>query len=574
MNNSYMKRVYALLCVLGLTVASLNVSAQNRYIDEVFGDSDIEVTSDVTYATNIDFLRSTRLSGASQAKIGSELVAIKTALATGRSIPATHYNLADTTSVIKVQDVKMDVYAPKMSVDTVTERPVIIYLHTGNFLPSPLNGSPVGTKVDSSAIVLCQGWAKRGYVAISADYRLGWNPLASGPTGEFERRGTLLNAVYRSIQDIKQCVMGLRLDAGGSNTYGIDADKIVLYGEGTGGYIALAYNTLDKYEEMNLTRFQNPLTQKSFIDTAVVGRIDGSGHPAALTLYGPPRASMEISAAVAAGGALADTSWLEAGDAPIIALQAIRDPFAPFGEGTVIVPTTQEDVVDVQGSNVYMVKTNALGLNDAFKDMGDDPYTKMARSRYGKEYDYIYPAPRDKITVSTNLEGLFPIDLAAGASVFQNQAGPWQWWDPNSPNAKFEVQPGVTAHMASLQSNPDMSPEKGRTWVDTIQGYVCPRLAVTMGYYTTAELSAQSISSLGGKVYPNPVSDVVNVEMPSNVVVNRYSVLDLQGREVAASNGLNGNTIRINVSDLAKGNYILKLDTDAGVRTQKIMVMH
>jgi len=213
-------------------------------------------------------------------------------------------------------------------------------------------------------------------------------------------------------------------------------------------------------------------------------------------------------------------------------------------------------------------------LNDAFKDMGDDPYTKMARSRYGKEYDYIYPAPRDKITVSTKLEGLFPIDLAAGASVFQNQAGPWQWWDPNSPNAKFEVQPGVTAHMASLQSNPDMSPEKGRTWVDTIQGYVCPRLALTMGYYTTAELSAQSISSLGGKVYPNPVSDVVNVEMPSNVVVNRYSVLDLQGREVAASNGLNGNTIRINVSDLAKGNYILKLDTDAGVRTQKIMVMH
>ena len=574
MNNSYMKRVYALLCVLGLTVASLNVSAQNRYIDEVFGDGDIEVTSDVTYATNIDFLRSTRLSGASQMQIGMELTAIKTALATGGSIPATHYNLADTTSVIKVQDVKMDVYAPKMSADTVTERPVIIYLHTGNFLPSPLNGSPVGTKVDSSAIVLCQGWAKRGYVAISADYRLGWNPLASGPTGEFERRGTLLNAVYRSIQDIKQCVMSLRIDAGGSNTYGIDADNIVLYGEGTGGYTALAYNSLDKYEEMNLTKFQNPLTQKSFVDTAIVGRIDGSGHPASLTLYGPPRASMDISAAVAAGGALADTSWLEAGDAPVIALQAIRDPFAPFGEGTVIVPTTQEDVVDVQGSNVYMVKANALGLNDAFKDMGDDPYTKMARSRYGKEFDYIYPAPRDKITVSTNLEGLFPIDLAAGASVFQNQAGPWQWWDPNSPNAKFEVQPGVTTHMASLQSNPDMSPEKGRTWVDTIQGYVCPRLAVTMGYYTTADLSAQSISSLGGKVYPNPVSDVVNVEMPSNVVVNRYLVLDLQGRVVASSKSANGNVIQINVSDLAKGNYVLKLDTDAGVSTQKIMVMH
>lgn len=567
-----MKRVYAYLVVAGLMLTSLELFAQKRYIDEVYTDADIEVTSDVTYATNIDFLRSSRLSTASQQQVGMELTSIKTALAMGQQIPATHRNLADTTSVIKVQDIKMDVYAPKASVDTNTARPVIIFLHTGNFLPTPINGSPVGTMRDSSAIVLCRGWAKRGYVAISADYRLGWNPLASGPTGEYERRGTLLNAVYRSIQDVKQCVAGLKVDASGANTYSIDPDKIVLYGEGTGAYIALAYNSLDKYTEISLPQFLNPLTQKSFVDTTLVGRIDGSGIPQSLTLYGPPRASMEIAAVVAAGGALADTSWLEAGDKPVIALQCIRDPFAPFHDGTVIVPTTQEDVVDVTGSNVYMAKANALGLNDGFKDMPDDPYTKAARSKYGKTFNYIYPAPRDKMTVNTNVEGLFAIDLAAGASLFQNQAGPWQWWDPNSPLAKYEVQPGVTTHMASLQSNPDMSPAKGRAYVDTIQGYVCPRLAVTNGYYTTAELSTPSLSSINGKTYPNPSTGVVTVDLNGKAQIKSISVTDISGKTVLTNTDIDNAIYSLDLTSLKDGYYFLQVDTDLGLATQKVVL--
>ncbi len=567
-----MKRVYAYLLVAGFMLSSLQLFAQKRYIDEVYTDADIEVTSNVTYATNIDFLRSSRLSSAPQLQVGMELTAIKTAIFTGQPIPATHRNLADTTSVIKVQDVKMDIYAPKASADTTSARPVIIYLHTGNFLPSPLNGSPVGTTVDSSAIVLCQGWAKRGYVAISADYRLGWNPLASGPTGEFERRGTLLNAVYRSIQDIKQCVAGLKVEASGTNMYKIDPNKIVLYGEGTGAYISLAYNSLDKYSEISLPQFLNPLTQKSFVDTTLVGRIDGSGIPQSLTLYGPPRANMDVAAVVAAGGALADTSWLEAGDKPIIAFQCIRDPFAPFNAGTVIVPTTQEDVVDVTGSNTYIAKANALGLNDAFKDMGNDVYTKIAREKYGKTFDYIYPSPRDKITVNDNLEGLFAIDVKAGASLFQNQAGPWQWWDPNSPLAKAEVQPGVTTHMASLQSNPDMSPAKGRAYVDTIQGYMCPRIAVLHGYYTTTELSAPSLYELNGKTYPNPTNGVLYIDMNDKTIIKSITVSDISGKVVMTIDDLNVTNTSLDLSNLYDGYYFLQVNTELGMATQKVVL--
>ena len=162
--------------------------------------------------------------------------------------------------------------------------------------------------------------------------------------GEDPNREGLLETPKRVMKAYKEYFSG----------YKIDPNKIVLYGEGTGGYISLAYNSLDKYSEISLPQFLNPLTQKSFVDTTLVGRIDGSGIPQSLTLYGPPRANMDVAAVVAAGGALADTSWLEAGDKPIIAIQCIRDPFAPFNAGTVIVPTTQEDVVDVTGSNIYM----------------------------------------------------------------------------------------------------------------------------------------------------------------------------------------------------------------------------
>lgn len=566
-----MKKVYAYLLVAGLMLSSMELFAQKRYINEVFTDAEIEVTTDVTYATNIDFLRSSRLSSASQTKVGTELFTIKSALAGGQPIPTTHYNLADTNSVIKVQDIKMNIYAPKASADTTTSRPVIIYLHTGNFLPAPLNGSPLGTVADSSALVLCQGWAKRGYVAISADYRLGWNPLA---TSEFERRGTLLNAVYRSIQDIKQCVMSLRVEAAGTNMYGIDPNKIVIYGEGTGAYIALAYNSLDKYPEMELTKFANPLTGESFVDTTLVGRIDGSGIGQALTLYGPPRASMDVSAVVAAGGALADTSWLEAGDAPIIALQCIRDPFAPFGEGTVVVPTTQETVVDVQGANVYMQKAVALGLNDDIKAMPADVYTKAARAKYGKTFDYILPAPLNNITVNTGLEGLFAVDIAAaaGTNPFKNEAGPWQWWDSTSAIANHDLGGGLTTHIASKQSNPDMSPAKGRAYVDTIQGYVCPRLSVVLGFYTAAELSTGNFQSINARAYPNPTTGVLYIDMEDRMQIESVTVMDLTGKVLYSNGAINRTFTDVDMSSLENGYYFVHINTEAGQAVQKVVL--
>jgi Secretion system C-terminal sorting domain len=564
-----MKRYYSYLLAASLMIWSLQLSAQKKYVDEVFGDADIAITNGVKYATNIDFLTS---KFTNQGKVIADLTVIKTAVALKQAIPATYYNPFDTNSVVKVTDLKMDVYAAKSSADTTSARPVIIFLHTGNFLPPGINGTPNGFRNDSSAQYLCQQWAKRGYVAISASYRLGWNPLA--PTVQ-ERRGQLLNAVYRAIHDVKRCVMNLRMDAAGANAYSINPAQIALYGEGTGAYIALAYSTMDKHSELELTKFLNPLSGKSYIDTLQVGGLDGAG--GLLNLYGPPTTNLDVVATVSTGGALADTSWLEAGDAPMIALHCIRDPFAPFNEGIVIVPTTGEDVVEVQGANLYIEKAVNLGNNDVFKGMpNDDMLTSIARSKYGKTFDYIYPAPRDKMTLKTNLEGLYALDVPAGASVFENASQPMQWWDCNSPAGQTVVAPGpppITACMAAMRSNPNI-PARGKAYIDTIQGYMLPRLCVIMGYCATGDfVGINDISKINANIFPNPTTGIFNIDYEGVGRIQEIVVRDVNGRVMTSVISMNQRSGTVDVSALSKGHYFVELVTDAGTTVKKIQLV-
>ncbi|MDZ7849144.1 MAG: T9SS type A sorting domain-containing protein [Owenweeksia sp.] len=542
--------------------SSIAIIAQpQRYFDEV---AEVKITKDVEFGVNVDFLKNSDFSN--QAQVGADIQDLTTLLASGSSIPQKYFDPADGSTEVKVSSLKMDIYEP--AYDVITDRPVVIYIHTGNFLPPPLNGSPLGRKTDSSAIVACTKLAKRGFVAISIDYRLGWNPAASGPTGAVVRRATLLNAVYRAIHDVKQLVRTLREDAGNTNTYGIDPDEITLYGEGSGGYVALAYATLDKQSETEISKFVYPGTMdSSYVQPSLVGDVDGLG--GFLNLYTDNGQSTDINFVVNTGGALADTSWLEAGDAPMVAVQCVRDPFAPFGEGTVIVPTTQEDVVDVQGANVFMEKSNALGNNTAYTSQTyNDPITLAARSRYGNTYSYIYPPPNDQITINNNVEGLFPVLRPKGASLFQNEGAPWQWWDPNSPLATAVVDQGpppVTAHQASLMSNPGMSPSKGRTYIDTILGYAVPRIVAALfpnTNITGIELMEQSLNDIV-KIYPNPANTELFVKAKNqDSEFTSVSILTITGKPVLSVN-LSGGRAAVDISDLSPGVYLVEIHREA-----------
>ncbi|NND95063.1 MAG: alpha/beta hydrolase, partial [Flavobacteriales bacterium] len=455
-----------------IALLAVNISwAQTRYLDEVFTDEEITITSNVVYATNIDFLTSDLTP---TAQLSTDIGTLSALADAGADYPAPYFDPGDASTQLKVTDIAMDVYHPDNVIDTETERPVIVYFHTGNFLPPPINGSMMGQRTDSLAVDLCKAWARRGYVAVSIDYRLGWNPIAPDVQ---TRRGTLLNAVYRAIQDAKMAVRTIKTDA---TTYGADVNKIALFGEGSGGYMSQAYTTLDNPSvELFLEKFlPNPFDPStSYIDTTLVGPPSGFGFQNSLNLYRDNGVSAEVHMSINAGGALADESWLEAGDVPMVSFHAVRDDFAPFTSGTVIVPTTQEEVVDVHGSNFFIQKANDLGNNDVFAGLPDgDPYTDRARSLYNNSYDASNGGTE---TVNASPEGLFSI-VQPLQPFLTNISAPWQWWDPSAPLSNVEVAPGVTTHMAQLQSNPNMSEMQSDAFQDTINGFMLPRLACAL----------------------------------------------------------------------------------------------
>lgn len=545
-------------CLLFLFIgATMSLSAQWRYYEEVFS---VQKTADIEYGVNIDFLLSDLTD---PVQIGADVTALKTAVATAQPIPAHFFTPGDTSSDVKVTSLKMDVYEPAN--DSKTDRPVVIYVHTGNFLPPVLNGSPLGDKADPVAVELCERWAKRGFVAVSHNYRLGWNPIA---TTEAERRGTLLNAVYRALHDTKHLVRHLKDNA---STYGIDPNKIVLYGQGSGGYVALAYATLDRHAEITIQKFINPISSPpaSYVDTAQVGNLDGFN--GLLNLYLPSATSADVSMTVNAGGALADTSWLEAGDVPMVSFQCPRDPFAPFDNGIVVVPTTQGNVVEVQGPNEFMLKVNALGNNSVFNSAGlNDPYTLAAQAKYNQTIPFFLPPPNDNLDINAGIDGVFPFILPLGASRFQNQGSPWEWWDPNSP-AAMATPPGgsMTTHQSSLLSNPNMSETKGKTYVDTIMGYSLPRMFLALSLDSTNISIDENELNNAISVYPNPIQNVLYIDVKDpDVKTVDVEILDITGRSVAR---LPINDGAVETSQLKSGTYVIHINTNKGVLTRKVL---
>lgn len=59
-------------------------------------------------------------------------------------------------------------------------------------------------------------------------------------------------------------------------------------------------------------------------------------------------------------------------------------------------------------------------------------------------------------------------------------------------------------------------------------------------------------------IYPNPVSSMMNIELPGNTTFNQFSIMDLSGR-VLLQNSVTGGINAVSTDNLAKGFYLLKL---------------
>lgn len=72
------------------------------------------------------------------------------------------------------------------------------------------------------------------------------------------------------------------------------------------------------------------------------------------------------------------------------------------------------------------------------------------------------------------------------------------------------------------------------------------------------------------KVYPNPAKGVVYLS--SNTIINNVKIIDITGKTVKSFN-FNNNNVSVPLSNIEQGYYFLQINTDKGIKTQKLQIV-
>lgn len=466
-----------------------------RYLSEVF--SSVDVTSSITYGQNLSVV-------------------------TGAPV---------------AENLLLDVYQPQG--DTLQQRPLILVAHAGQFLPPPFNSRCNGNRNDSVVVEMCKQFARRGFVAAAIDYRLGWNPLGN----QNVRSGTFINAVYRSIQDVRTAVRFFRKDAATANLYGIDPTRIAAGGLESGAFGVLGAAYLNQYSELNIPKLIDPNIQNSYVDTALVGNLEAT-NTRPLCLANHTGYSSDLNAVFNLGGAIIDTTWIQAGEPVAISLHCPGDVLSPYNLGAVIVLSSGDFVMNVYGSGDLQSLNTSLGLNSNFPLGLSDPYTTIADLK------------------NQGLDGLFPV-----LSQFAIETSPWDWWDTTSCPANV--------NQIALQMNPDMSAAKGRVHIDTLMGYAIPRLVCVLDLASACDLVANEprLETPGVTLYPNPTrqSFFLQSEQAGNPI-QTIEVFDAKGKQILFLDNLERQKYHMNHEELTPGIYLIRVGTNAGLSIHKLLL--
>ncbi|PHI21674.1 hypothetical protein CEQ90_02365 [Lewinellaceae bacterium SD302] len=544
-----MQRITTSFFTLLLLLAVTSLSAQTRYLDEIF---DVTGPTTETYATNLSF-----------------------------------------GLMFQPDELECNIYEPANE-DSDQLRPVVVLWPTGNFLPAYLNQGPYGTQLDSANVTTLRKLAARGYVGIHAEYRFGWLP---GADDQVTRTETLLKAAYRGGQDAHAMARWLRMTvAEEGNPYQIDTNRIVFWGFGTGGYVALTHAFLDDVDELipNIQFYDDE--GNLLIDEAEDSNPQGTT-ATMFNMVNTPGYNSDVAMSLNSGGALGDPAWIDGGgnEPIVIGHHHYTDFFAPYNVGTVIVPTTGETVVSgVAGTRRVVELANESGLNDALEPANAFPLPDM----FGPLASAVNAINQGQQGVTVDLAILNPADQTMGALSVPNMfthaytsrlanegnptSGTYNWIDLATAQfvlAQVEMMfPGVPPTFEALIAGESMfnpnydNPEQAKLTIDTMLAHFLPRAwyGLNLEELVNTEELVQA-DAIGLTVAPNPASEyfLVNTE---NERILEASLFDINGREVATFGNVNNTSLRVDRNNLPNGQYILRVRVEQGIVTQKVMI--
>ncbi len=270
-------------------------------------------------------------------------------------------------------DLTMDIY--EGDGDTLTNRPVIIFMHSGAFFE--------GSHEADDMVSLSNTSARMGYVAVSIAYRLGYNVFSSYSA---ER------AIYRGVQDLSAAVRYLRehhLD------YRIDYNNIFIWGSSAGAFSGIHLSYMEEEDRMESTFVNNWGWDPD------LGCIDCSGND-----FNHDR---KPKAVVGCWGGIFDLDWINEGDEiPLIMFHGVEDSIVQFNEGY---PFTKAYLLPwLYGSNLVHNRLDSLNIDSELhaaegmpheywgtfsgnwlEDGPNENFAIIKEEAYSFLYDILYP---------------------------------------------------------------------------------------------------------------------------------------------------------------------------------------
>lgn len=240
------------------------------------------------------------------------------------------------------QELFMDLYTPYG--DTASNRPVLIFAFGGGFVQ--------GSRDEDYVKLVCRRFASTGYVAAAIDYRIGFDLIG----GIFAPNQELMRTFFRPMQDMRASIQWFRAHADiMGNTLRINPDAIVSGGASAGGITACMVAYCDQASEFG-----------EIGDTAAID--DLGGFYSSSGLY--PSYSWESAGIFNIAGAVVNTKWMEAGDAPIFSAHGDQDITVPYEGGNFGIGPIS---VGLEGSGSIHQAAQQIGLcSQLFTMEGED----------------------------------------------------------------------------------------------------------------------------------------------------------------------------------------------------------
>lgn len=246
------------------------------------------------------------------------------------------------------QDLKMNIFQPIG--DTVTNRPLLVFAHGGSFVG--------GSRYLPDVTYLATEFAKRGYVCVSIQYRLGVDIQAIF-SDQSQAGPQFANALWRGTLDGRGAIRYLRANA---NTYKINSGQIYLGGVSAGGVLGLHEAFLDTEAEVG--------TANPKMDTAAIGGgIEG--------LSGTPGQSWRVKGVINLCGALGDVNWMKNNkNVSIFSVHGTNDATVPYK--TDFFSYSGIQIGRLSGSFVIDSMAKTLGMKSFFYTFEGAPHVPFS----------------------------------------------------------------------------------------------------------------------------------------------------------------------------------------------------